>query len=104
VELDAADVRQSLASLMDRAAGVFRERAELEPAMNALRHWGEYVYPVRFREPSGLELQNMLAVAALVVTGALERTESRGAHRRLDFPSRDDAKWLRRITRSVASE
>jgi L-aspartate oxidase len=42
---------------------------------------------------AGWELQNMLTVCALVTTAAYTRTESRGAHHRLDYPARDDAHW-----------
>ena len=38
----------------------------------------------------------MLKLAQCVALGALQRTESRGAHFRADYPRRDDARWLRR--------
>ena len=38
----------------------------------------------------------MLKVALCVAKGALDRTESRGAHTREDYPKRDDEKWLKR--------
>ena len=44
-----------------------------------------------------VELEFMLTVAGIVVRCALERQESRGAHVRLDFPNRDDERWLRNI-------
>ena len=31
----------------------------------------------------------------MIVAGALNRTESRGAHYRKDFPKRDDENWLK---------
>jgi succinate dehydrogenase/fumarate reductase flavoprotein subunit len=37
----------------------------------------------------------MLQMADCLVTGAIARTESRGAHSRLDYPDRDDENWLR---------
>jgi fumarate reductase flavoprotein subunit len=37
----------------------------------------------------------MLECAEAVTQSALARTESRGAHQRLDFPERDDRKFLR---------
>ena len=42
-----------------------------------------------------LELGSMLDCAEAVTASALARTESRGAHQRLDFVERDDKKFLR---------
>src|SRR5574343_382118 len=41
-------------------------------------------------------LQKMLKLAICVAHGARQRTESRGAHFREDFPRRNDAEWLKR--------
>jgi L-aspartate oxidase len=98
--VDVADVRSSLQSLMTRQVGVFRNEAELSSAGRALSHWHDYVDSVAFDEPSGLELQDMLVAATLVARGALMRTESRGGHRRVDHPERDDANWQKRIEQS----
>ena len=53
--------------------------------------------------PSGLaehqdasaELDCLLEIADTIITGALAREESRGAHYRGDFPKRDDSTWLK---------
>jgi succinate dehydrogenase / fumarate reductase flavoprotein subunit len=42
-----------------------------------------------------LEYDNLILQSAVTVAGALARTESRGAHAREDFPTRDDAQWLK---------
>ncbi|MFZ5668216.1 MAG: succinate dehydrogenase flavoprotein subunit [Pseudomonadota bacterium] len=42
-----------------------------------------------------LEFENLIGQAAVTVNGALNRTESRGAHAREDFPGRDDDKWMK---------
>ena len=42
-----------------------------------------------------LELENMLDLAEVITMGALMRRESRGAHWRLDYPSRDDENFLK---------
>ncbi|OYT51628.1 hypothetical protein B6U66_03605 [Candidatus Bathyarchaeota archaeon ex4484_135] len=42
-----------------------------------------------------LELDFMLDVAEVIIVSALARTESRGAHYRLDYPRRDDENWLK---------
>jgi succinate dehydrogenase / fumarate reductase flavoprotein subunit len=44
-----------------------------------------------------IELGFMLDCADMIVTSAIERKESRGAHTRLDFPNRDDENWLKHI-------
>ena len=42
-----------------------------------------------------LELDNLLAQATVCLHSARNRTESRGAHAREDFPERDDKNWLK---------
>ena len=42
-----------------------------------------------------LEFDNLIAQAAVTVNGAVNRTESRGAHAREDYPDRDDENWMK---------
>ncbi len=42
-----------------------------------------------------LEFDNLIGQAAVTVNGALNRTESRGAHAREDYPDRDDDNWMK---------
>jgi succinate dehydrogenase / fumarate reductase flavoprotein subunit len=42
-----------------------------------------------------LEFDNLIGQAIVTVAGAANRTESRGAHAREDFPDRDDANWMK---------
>jgi succinate dehydrogenase/fumarate reductase flavoprotein subunit len=50
------------------------------------------------------ELDAMLDLAQVIATGALARTESRGAHARTDYPSRDDAAWLKHTVAMASAD
>jgi L-aspartate oxidase len=91
--LDVDDVRNSLRSLVSRAAGLVRERDTMTSALEMLNFWQRYVYAEEFTSMGGLELQNMLACAQFILRSALKREESRGAHFRSDFPNTDDKQW-----------
>lgn len=100
-ELDITDVKSSLRSVMWRNVGVERAGERLEETREIIAFWGRYVMDKTF-DPvalgaagacAGWELQNMLTVCALITSAAYTRTESRGAHYRIDYPKRDDAHW-----------
>ena len=44
---------------------------------------------------NALELENLLELAEVSVSGAIAREESRGAHARRDFDTRNDEDWLK---------
>jgi len=88
-ELNLADLRNSLTSLMWRNVGIERDGERLREAAQQVEFWDRYVSSREFSDPKGWELQNMLLVARLVIAAAIERTESRGVHDRSDFPDTD---------------
>lgn len=88
-ELNLADLRNSLTSLMWRNVGIERDGERLRAAAKQVEFWDRYVSSREFSDPKGWELQNMLLVARLVIAAAIERTESRGVHGRSDFPGTD---------------
>jgi len=97
------EVRDRLRSLMDRDAYVFRTGEGLARALREIRSLEKEAYR-NVGDPEKeyntnflhvLELDSLLTAAEIVVTSALAREESRGAHTRLDHPKRDDVRWLK---------
>ena len=78
-------------------AGLVREESTLERGIGAIaRLRGELdaLTPVATRDlRQAWELRNMLDVGEAVTRSALYRTESRGAHFRIDHPGKDDGRW-----------
>jgi L-aspartate oxidase len=97
-KLDLPDLTNALRSLMVRNMGIVRDKAGLQEADRQVAFWCRYVLRREFSTRAGWELQNLLTVARLMIWSALQRTESRGTHFRADFPARDDANWVRRVT------
>ena len=104
-QLDLQDIRNSLKSLVWRAAGVRRSADGLREAARTIDGWQRYALTQQFPTAEGWELQNMLTVARVMIAAALRREESRGVHLRTDFPRQDDEHWRRRIgdVRDVSS-
>jgi len=86
-ELDLSDVRTSLRSAMWRNVGIERNGTALADTSEMCEFWSRYTLDKTFDEPLGWETQNMLLLAGLIVNSACEREESRGCHRRRDFPA-----------------
>jgi L-aspartate oxidase len=85
-ELDLADVRSSLRSVMWRHVGIQREGLHLQEVGGMFEFWARYTMDKIFDERAGWEVQNLLIVGALIARAARWRQESRGTHTRLDFP------------------
>jgi succinate dehydrogenase / fumarate reductase flavoprotein subunit len=97
-------IKEALGNTMFEKVGIFRQKRDLEMAMKnvtALKRQFENVIVMdssrRFNTSltETLEIGFELELAETIVAGALARKESRGAHFRVDYPKRDDAKWLR---------
>jgi succinate dehydrogenase / fumarate reductase flavoprotein subunit len=94
-----ADLQATMQSLV----GIFRTAADLEEAIERLaglrKRWAKVrVEGTRAYNPGWnlyFELQNMLDCSEAVTRSALQRTESRGAHARIDHPGTDPG-WAKR--------
>ncbi|HLU26515.1 MAG TPA: succinate dehydrogenase flavoprotein subunit [Longimicrobiales bacterium] len=100
----AATIRREMQTLMMNNVGVFREAKGLAEAVEKLQELRERYRRIRVQDRSRAfnteltetwELGALLDLALVTATCALNRTESRGAHYREDYPKRDDANWLK---------
>ncbi|BFI75111.1 succinate dehydrogenase flavoprotein subunit [Sulfurisphaera ohwakuensis] len=98
------EILERLRDTMWDYVGVFRDENGLKTALSEIMKLREdmkkmyvldksKVYNTEFY--NALELKNMLDLALVIATSALNRKESRGAHYRLDYPERDDQNWLK---------
>jgi len=102
---DATALRVAMQEIMTTKFGIFRNGQDLESGVEDLqmllvrsRNIG-LKYKARGANPelvTAYRVQKMLKLALCVASGALARTESRGAHFREDYPRRDDSRWLKR--------
>ncbi|MFB0976221.1 MAG: fumarate reductase flavoprotein subunit [Myxococcota bacterium] len=99
------EIRDTIGETMVSQVGVFRSGDELERAVEVLRNQIALLEktPLRSRATGphpeltmALRLEGMAKLALITALGALARTESRGAHFRVDYPARDDGHWLNR--------
>jgi L-aspartate oxidase len=95
--LDVPALRSALQDLMWQHAGILRDGEGLKLAQKQIREWMEFLKRPLLPTPELLELANMLTVSSLITHAAALRTESRGAHRRQDYPQHDDAHWSKHI-------
>ncbi len=97
-------LRRELQVTMDSNVGVFRTGPDLKAALDKIQEIKQRLPDTKVKDRgriyntdllSALEMDNLTALAEIIVSGALARTESRGGHSRRDFPQRDDVKWLK---------
>jgi succinate dehydrogenase / fumarate reductase, flavoprotein subunit len=101
-----SEIKQELGATMNQHVAVYRDAAGLQRAhevVTRLKVQAESAYvddrgTVFNQDVLGaIELGYMLDCAEAIVLAAIERTESRGAQFRTDYPERNDEEWLKHI-------
>jgi succinate dehydrogenase / fumarate reductase flavoprotein subunit len=98
------ELRRELRTAMDTHVGVFRTGDGLRQALSTIKDIRARSARAPVRDKGAVynsnlfhafELDNLIDLAEVTVVGAIAREESRGAHARRDFDTRNDEVWLR---------
>ena len=101
-DMNPYEVKQEVAETLNAKAYVYRNHNDLAEGLKKVRelkqktwkHVDDSAKEYNTNFQNVMELDSMFRVAEVVLLGAINRKESRGAHARTDFPTRDDAKFL----------
>jgi succinate dehydrogenase / fumarate reductase flavoprotein subunit len=102
--LKSGQIRDAMQHVMQNNCAVFREKKVLTEGVAKIAAVAESMRDIAVSDRSmiwnsdlveALELDNLVAQSVVTLSSALNRTESRGAHAREDFPERDDKDWMK---------
>jgi succinate dehydrogenase / fumarate reductase, flavoprotein subunit len=99
-----AQLRLKMQKVMQNNCAVFRTGDVLSEGVKLIHDTHAEIADVKVSDRSliwnsdlieTLEFDNLIAQAVVTLNSALNRTESRGAHAREDYPDRDDKTWMK---------
>ena len=99
-----AQLREQLQDSMSEHCGVFRTEETMQAGLERLQELKAQYQEIYLDDQDNcwntelieaLELRSLLIVGETILTSALNRQESRGAHSREDYPQRNDGEYLR---------
>jgi succinate dehydrogenase / fumarate reductase flavoprotein subunit len=99
-------IKDELGTMMNEKVAVFRDESGLQEAHEVIGRLKEEAAVAAIDDRGtvfnqdalgAIELGYLLDCAETTVVAAIERKESRGAQFRLDYPERDDERWLKHI-------
>jgi len=108
--LATADLRLEMQRVMQSHCAVYRAGEVLEEGSQAIHSVWKKSADVKVSDRSliwnsdlveTLEYDNLIVQAVVTMDSAKNRTESRGAHAREDFPNRDDADWMKHTLSTI---
>jgi succinate dehydrogenase / fumarate reductase, flavoprotein subunit len=97
-------LRQEFQDCMSEHCGVFRTESVMQEGLAKVEEWKQKYEQIYLDDKDtcwnteiieALELQNLAIVGEIILSSALNRQESRGAHSREDFTQRDDPNFLK---------
>ena len=96
------EIKQELTETMTEKAYVYRDETNLVECLKKIRalkeqtwkHVDDKAKEYNTNFTNVMELDSMFRVSEIVLIGAINRKESRGAHARTDYPKRDDTNFM----------